>query len=92
MAQNLAIELGPRHITTNAIAPGFFPSKLANGLIDKLGGEDELGKRNPCSRLGKQEDIEGAVVYICSQAGSYVNGVVIPLDGGVNLGTTAARL
>lgn len=92
MARNLAVELGPRHINTNAISPGFFPSKLANGLINKLGGEEELGKSNPCGRLGRQEDIEGAVVFLCSVAGSYVNGVVLPLDGGVNLAATAARL
>ncbi|KAL2061482.1 hypothetical protein VTL71DRAFT_6859 [Oculimacula yallundae] len=87
MARNLALELGPRHITTNVIAPGYFPTKLAGGIIGIMGGEEELGKVNPLGRLGKREDFQGAVVYLCSLAGAYVNGVILPLDGGAHLGT-----
>jgi NAD(P)-dependent dehydrogenase (short-subunit alcohol dehydrogenase family) len=47
LGRNLAVELGPKGITTNVIAPGFFPSKLANGLIEKLGGAEELNQGNP---------------------------------------------
>lgn len=72
MGRNLAVELGPRNITSNIVAPGFFPSKLASGLIEKLGGEDELGAANPRKRLGEPEDIAGVMVYLCSPAGSYM--------------------
>lgn len=72
MSRNLAIELGPRHITTNTVAPGFFPSKLANGLIDILGGEKELNDTNPRKRLGVPEDIAGVMVFLASPAGSYM--------------------
>ena len=72
LARNLAIELGPRNITTNTVAPGFFPSKLANGLIEKLGGRDELDDANPRKRLGEPEDIAGVMVYLCSPAGNYM--------------------
>jgi NAD(P)-dependent dehydrogenase (short-subunit alcohol dehydrogenase family) len=72
LSRNLAIELGPRNITTNTVAPGFFPSKLAAGLIDILGGEKELRDTNPRRRLGEPEDIAGVMVYLCSPAGSYV--------------------
>lgn len=85
LARNLAVELGPRKITTNVIAPGFFPSKLANGLIELLGGEEEMRARNPRGRLGRPADVEGAIVYLCSPAAAYVNGVVLPLDGGIHL-------
>ncbi|RFU33655.1 hypothetical protein B7463_g2701, partial [Scytalidium lignicola] len=85
LGRNLAIELGPRNITTNVVAPGFFPSKLASGLIDILGGEDALGAANPRKRLGEPEDIAGVVIYLCSPAGSYINGVDISLDGGAHL-------
>ena len=64
--------MGPRNITSNVVAPGFFPSKLASGLIEKLGGTDELSEANPRKRLGEPEDIAGVMVYLCSPAGSYM--------------------
>lgn len=82
LARNLAVELGPRHILTNAIAPGFFPSKMANGLIGLAGGEEAAGARNPNGRLGRPEDIAGLVVFLSSRASSHINGVTIPVDGG----------
>lgn len=85
LATNLAVELGPRNICSNAIAPGFFPSKLANGLIDILGGTEKMAAENPRRRVGVEEDIAGVMVYLSSPAGSYVNGVTIPIDGGNHL-------
>lgn len=72
LGKNLAVELGPRNITTNVVAPGFFPSKLAAGLIDRLGGTTELEETNPRKRLGEPEDIAGVMVFLCSPAGSYM--------------------
>jgi NAD(P)-dependent dehydrogenase (short-subunit alcohol dehydrogenase family) len=72
LARNLAVELGHRNITTNTVAPGFFPSKLANGLIEKLGGQKELDAMNPRGRLGEPEDIAGVMIYLCSPAGNYM--------------------
>lgn len=72
LARNLAVELGPRNITSNIIAPGFFPSKLAQGLINNLGGIEGLSKDNPMGRLGEAEDIAGVAVFLCSRAGGYV--------------------
>ena len=72
LGRNLAVELGPRNITTNVVAPGFFPSKLASGLIEKLGGQKELEDANPRKRLGLAEDIAGVMVYLASPAGSYM--------------------
>ncbi|KAH7152907.1 hypothetical protein EDB81DRAFT_789988 [Dactylonectria macrodidyma] len=82
LGRNLAIELGPRHITVNSICPGFFPSKMSNGLIAMSGGAEEIGKANPMGRLGLPEDIAGVVVYLASRAGSHVNGEAIAIDGG----------
>ncbi|KAL2110589.1 hypothetical protein VUR80DRAFT_963 [Thermomyces stellatus] len=82
LARNLALELGPRHITVNAIAPGFFPSKMANGLLELSGGQEKMAKKNPLGRLGRPEDIAGAIVYLTSRAGAYVNGDTLVLDGG----------
>lgn len=85
LGQNLAVELGPRNVTTNVIAPGFFPSKLADGLIQVLGGEEALSKNNPRGRLGEPDDIAGVVLFLCSPAAAYLNGVMIPIDGGSRL-------
>jgi len=82
LARNLAVELGPRHVLVNGIAPGFFMSKMAGALMEKAGGEEALGKTNPNGRVGKPEDIAAAVVYLSSRAGGHVNGDTIVLDGG----------
>jgi len=82
LARNLAVELGPRHILVNGIAPGFFMSKMAGVLMEKAGGEEALGKTNPNGRVGKPEDIAAAVVYLSSRADGHVNGDTIVLDGG----------
>ncbi|KAG6035962.1 hypothetical protein E4U41_005878 [Claviceps citrina] len=82
LGRNLAVELGPRHITVNSICPGFFPSKMTNALLDVAGGVAKVGSANPMGRLGLPEDIAGAVVYLASRAGSHVNGEAIAIDGG----------
>ncbi|USW55491.1 Putative short-chain dehydrogenase/reductase SDR, NAD(P)-binding domain superfamily [Septoria linicola] len=85
LGRNLAVELGPRNITVNTVAPGFFPSKLASGLIELLGGEEELARANPRKRLGEPNDIAGAMLFLCSKAANYVNGEYISVDGGARL-------
>lgn len=82
LAKNLAVELGPRGILVNAIAPGFFPSKMANGLLDLVGGVEKVARRNPNRRLGSPEDLAGAVIYLSSRAGSHINGATLVIDGG----------
>jgi len=82
LTKNLAVELGPRHILVNAIAPGFFPSKMASELIKLTGGADALADANPSKRLGKPEDIAGLVVFLGSRASSHINGATITVDGG----------
>lgn len=94
LTKNLAIELGPRNILVNCVAPGFFPSKMADDLIDAQGGIETLEKKNPNGRLGRSEDIAGVIVFLCSRAAGHINGVTVPLDGGKNLDIygAAARL
>ncbi|KAL8943899.1 MAG: hypothetical protein Q9216_000793 [Gyalolechia sp. 2 TL-2023] len=82
LTRNLAVELGPRNVLCNSIAPGFFPSKMASGLMDLQGGEAKMAEANPNGRLGKPEDVAAAVVYLSSRASSHVNGGNIVLDGG----------
>ncbi|KAI4206038.1 MAG: hypothetical protein LQ346_001348 [Caloplaca aetnensis] len=83
LTRNLAVELGPRNILCNSIAPGFFPSKMASGLMKLEGGEAKMAQMNPNGRLGKPEDVAAAVVYLASRASSHINGGNIVLDGGM---------
>ncbi|PLB38575.1 oxidoreductase, short-chain dehydrogenase/reductase family [Aspergillus candidus] len=85
LTRNLAVELGPRGILCNAIAPGFFPSKMASGLIEKAGGVKSMEDHSPNRRLGKPEDIAGLVVFLASRAASHLNGAVVTTDGGSHL-------
>lgn len=55
---------------------------MASGLIEKQGGLKALEEESPNKRLGRPEDIAGAVVYLASRAGSHLNGATIVLDGG----------
>ncbi|QKX61961.1 uncharacterized protein TRUGW13939_09117 [Talaromyces rugulosus] len=82
LTKTLAVDLGPRHILTNAVAPGFYPSKMANALIEIQGGSKSLAQQSPNGRLGQPEDIAGLVVFLSSRASAHVNGAVIPTDGG----------
>lgn len=82
LTKNLAVELGPRHLRINAIAPGFFPSKMANGMLELSGGTEEMKKRNPSKQLGRPEDIAGTVVFLGSRAANHINGATVVIDGG----------
>ena len=83
LARNLAVELGPRRVTANTLSPGFFPSKLANGLIDKIG--DAIIARAPLRRIGNEEDLKGAVAYLASDASRHMTGQALVIDGGASL-------
>lgn len=80
LTRHLAVELGPRHITVNAIAPGFFPSKMTDGIFEHFG--EDLKKNSLLGRVGDAADIAGVTVFLSSRAGAYVDGAVLPVDGG----------
>jgi len=77
----LARELGPRHITVNAIAPGPFRSKMMAATLQTH--EDEFAAASPLGRIGTDEDMAGAAIYLSSRAAAYVTGVILPVDGGI---------
>jgi len=83
LTRTLAIELGPRNITVNAIAPGFFESKMTDYVLDHY--RQDIVDDCPLGRIGSPEDIVGLLTFLCSRAGAYVNGAIIPLDGGTHL-------
>jgi NAD(P)-dependent dehydrogenase (short-subunit alcohol dehydrogenase family) len=83
LTRTLAVDIAARNITVNAIAPGFFESKMADQVIAQF--IDDIKADCPLGRIGQPEDIVGALLYLSSRAGAYVNGVVIPVDGGTSI-------
>ncbi|MEK6322491.1 MAG: SDR family oxidoreductase [Acidobacteriota bacterium] len=77
----LAVKLGPRGITVNAIAPGPFESQMTRWLLDNF--QKQIEGDCPLGRIGSPSDMAGVAIYLASRAGAYVNGVVIPVDGGI---------
>ena len=81
--RQLAGEWGPHGITVNALAPGFFPSKMTQGTLAAL-GVDRLAAAAPLRRIGDDDDLKGAALLFCSQAGKHITGQVLAVDGGVS--------
>jgi NAD(P)-dependent dehydrogenase (short-subunit alcohol dehydrogenase family) len=81
--RTLAGEWGRHGITVNAIAPGFFPSRMTKGVLAAVGA-DKLASEAPLGRLGDDEDLKGAVALFASDAGKHITGQVLAVDGGVS--------
>ena len=79
--RTLAAEWGDHGITVNALAPGFFPSKMSQPLIDKLGAGSLIGN-SPLKRLGDDQDLKGAALLFASDAGKHITGQILAVDGG----------
>lgn len=84
LGKNLAVQLGPRNITVNSLAPGFFPTKMSQGLLDMAG--EMMKETNPRKRLGVKEDLINAVMFLVARQSNYINGIVLPIDGGSHVG------
>lgn len=80
--RTLAGEWGRYGITVNALAPGFFPSKMTKGVLENL-GVDNLKKKAPLQRIGDDEDLKGAALLFASDAGKHITGQILAVDGGV---------
>jgi gluconate 5-dehydrogenase len=79
----LAGEWGVHGINVNALAPGFFPSKMTAGLLAHV-GVDNMRAHAPLRRLGDDEDLKGAALLLASDAGKHITGQLIAVDGGVS--------
>ena len=83
LTRTLAVELAPRHITVNAVAPGFFESRMTDYILSNF--QADIEDDCPLARIGKPEEIVGVLIYLASRAGAYTNGAVIPVDGGTSI-------
>lgn len=86
MSVGLAKALGKRNISTNVICPGLFITKMNAHIARDEKVEKGIAKLNPLSRNGEPGDMAGPALFLCSKAGAYINGAVIPVDGGMTVG------
>jgi gluconate 5-dehydrogenase len=87
MVRGLATELSPLGVRVNAIAPGWIETEMSRqAMRGDPAREQKILSRTPLGRFGEPADIGWAAVYLCSSAGRFVTGVVLPVDGGVSIG------
>lgn len=81
LTRSAAVELGPRNINVNAVAPGYIrTTRLTDGVPSEI--LDRARERSVLGRLGDPQDVAGVVLFLCSEAARHITGVVIPVDGG----------
>jgi gluconate 5-dehydrogenase len=83
LTRELAASWGRRGVRVNAIAPGFFHSRLADAVIDKY--EGDIRENNPIPRIGREGELKGVAVFLASDASSYITGQTIVVDGGMTV-------
>lgn len=83
--KDLAVKWGPHNINVNAIAPGFFPTKMSKVILEQ--GGKEILAHTPLRRFGGDEDLKGAALFLASRASDFVTGDVIIVDGGTHATT-----
>ncbi|TDL31889.1 glucose 1-dehydrogenase [Jeotgalibacillus sp. S-D1] len=82
LTKDLAVKWGRHNINVNAIAPGFFPTKMSKAIIES--GKDPILEMTPLKRFGSDNDLKGAALFLASQASDYVTGDVLIIDGGTH--------
>lgn len=80
--KDLAAKWGQHNINVNALAPGFFPTKMSEVLIER--GKEQFLKQTPLNRFGTDEDLKGAALFLASKASDYITGDVVIVDGGMH--------
>jgi NAD(P)-dependent dehydrogenase (short-subunit alcohol dehydrogenase family) len=83
MTRALAAEWGRRNIRVNALAPGYFPSKMTKAILEKHG--DEILRQTPLGKLGGDTDLMGAALLLASDAGGHITGQTLVIDGGASI-------
>ena len=85
LARNLAVEYGPHNIRVNCIAPGLIKTDFARALWEDPEMLTQRTATTPLRRIGEPDEIAGAAVFLASQAGSFMTGQSLVIDGGVTI-------
>jgi gluconate 5-dehydrogenase len=83
LTKAMCIEWAPHGIQVNGIGPGYFKTELNRALVDDPAFSAWVTKRTPAGRWGEVNELQGAALFLASDASSYVNGQVIYVDGGL---------
>lgn len=87
LTKDLAVKWGPHGITVNALAPGWFPSKMSQGTLDKLdsmeGANFDIASFVPVARYGMDDELKTATLFLAAPGSAYCNGVILSVDGGM---------
>ncbi|MGA3164730.1 MAG: glucose 1-dehydrogenase [Terriglobia bacterium] len=92
LTMSLADDWGPHGITVNCLAPGWFKTKQTEVLYQNQPWVDYLTDRIPLKRPGRPDDLDGAVVFLASDASQYITGQTLLVDGGISTGATKATI
>ena len=87
LTKSLAANWADRGVRVNAIAPGWFPSEMTGSWVRPGMFLDHISANSPMGRIGKPEELAGALLLLASDASSFINGEIISVDGGVNAST-----
>jgi NAD(P)-dependent dehydrogenase (short-subunit alcohol dehydrogenase family) len=82
LTRELAVRWAPQRIRVNAIAPGWFPSEMTADTLSSEAGRQFVSERTPLGRPGHAEELDGALLFLASDAASYVTGHTLVVDGG----------
>jgi NAD(P)-dependent dehydrogenase (short-subunit alcohol dehydrogenase family) len=92
LTMSMADEFGAHGITVNCLAPGWFKTEQNKVLYENEKWLEYICDRIPAKRPGKPNDLDGAVVFLASEASEYVNGQTLLIDGGISTGATKATI
>jgi NAD(P)-dependent dehydrogenase (short-subunit alcohol dehydrogenase family) len=82
LTRELAVRWAPRGVRVNTLAPGWFPSEMTAETLSSEAGRQFVNERTPLGRPGREDELDGALLFLASEASSYVTGHTLVVDGG----------